>query len=132
MKKIDKVALIYVKDGKVLTTLSKGKSTYYMPGGKREEGENDKDTLVREIKEELSVDIIENSINFYGTFEAQASGKAEGVLVKMTCYVAEFNGTLCPSAEIDKFDWFDNSDIEKVSIVDKIIFKDLQDKGYIK
>ena len=79
MKKIDKVALIYVKDGKVLTTLSKGKDTYYMPGGKRELGESDNETLIREIKEELSVDVIEDTIKFYGTFEAQAEGKAEGI-----------------------------------------------------
>lgn len=131
MKKIDKVALIYVKDGKVLTTLSKGKDTYYMPGGKREPGESDNETLIREIKEELSVDIIEGTIKFYGTFEAQAAGKAEGILVTMTCYMAEFTGTLCPAAEIDKFDWFDCKDIDRVSIVDKLIFKDLRDKGYI-
>lgn len=131
MKKIDKVALIYVKNGKVLTTLSKGKDTYYMPGGKREPGESDNETLIREIKEELSVDVIEDTIRFYGTFEAQAAGKAEGILVTMTCYMAEFTGTLCSSAEIDKFDWFDCKDIDRVSIVDKLIFKDLHDNGYI-
>lgn len=131
MKKIDKIALIYVKNGKILTTLSKGKDTYYLPGGKREPNESDNQTLIREIEEELSVDVIENSIKFYGTFEAQAAGKAEGILVTMTCYMAEIKGTLCPAAEIEKFDWFDCNDIEKVSIVDKLIFKDLQEKGYI-
>ncbi len=33
MKEIDKIALIYVKDGQILSTLSKGKDTYYIPGG---------------------------------------------------------------------------------------------------
>ena len=131
MKKIDKVALIYVKDGKVLTTLSKGKEIYYMPGGKRELNENDNQTLIREIKEEISVDIIEDTIEFYGIFEAQAAGKEEGILVTMNCYTAEFEGKLCPSAEIEKIDWFDYNDIDKVSIVDRLIFKDLQNKGYI-
>ena len=131
MTKIDKVALIYVKNGKVLTTVSKGKKTYYMPGGKREPGESDNETLIREIKEELSVDVIEDTIKFYGVFEAQAEGKAKGILVKMTCYMAAFNGKLCPAAEIDKFDWFDFKDIDRVSIVDRLIFKDLHDKGHI-
>lgn len=131
MTKIDKVALIYVKNGKILTTVSKGKETYYMPGGKREPGESDNETLIREIKEELSVDVIEDTIKFYGIFEAQAEGKAEGILVTMTCYMAEFNGKLCPAAEIDKFDWFGFKDIDRVSIVDRLIFKDLYDKGYI-
>ncbi len=35
MKEIDKIALIYVKDGQILSTLSKGKDTYYLPCGKR-------------------------------------------------------------------------------------------------
>lgn len=131
MKKIDKVALIYIKDRKILTTLSKGKEIYYMPGGKREPGESDKETLIREIKEELSVDVIEDTINLYGTFEAQAAGKAEGIFVTMTCYMADLNGILCPAAEIDKFGWFDCKDLDRVSTVDKLIFKDLQDNGYI-
>lgn len=50
---IDKIAWIHTKDGKILSTLSKGKSTYYIPGGKREGDETDLETLVREVKEEL-------------------------------------------------------------------------------
>ena len=54
---IDKIAWIHTKDGKVLSTLSRGKDVFYIPGGKREENETDEQTLVREIKEELDVDI---------------------------------------------------------------------------
>lgn len=32
MKEIDKIAFIYLKNGKILSTLSKGKDVYYMPG----------------------------------------------------------------------------------------------------
>jgi len=32
---IDKIALIYYKEGKVLSTLSKGRNKYYLPGGKK-------------------------------------------------------------------------------------------------
>ena len=51
MKLIDKIALIYVKDKRILCTLSKGKDIYYLPGGKREKDESDTDTLIRECKE---------------------------------------------------------------------------------
>ena len=74
MKIIDKVALLYVKDGKILSTRSKGKDKYYLPGGKREGNETDLETLAREVKEELSVDVVEATARFYGTFEAQAHG----------------------------------------------------------
>lgn len=58
MKEIDKVALIILENGKILSTKSKGKNKYYIPGGKRENHETDHQTLIREIKEELSVDIL--------------------------------------------------------------------------
>ena len=131
MAVIDKVAFIYIKDGKILSTLSKGKDKYYIPGGKREENETDIQTLVREIKEELSVDIIEDSARFYGVFDAQAHGKAEGTLVKMTCYTADFIGQLQADSEIAEIVWLTTEDIDNVSPVDKLIFTDLKEKGLL-
>lgn len=131
MKLIDKVALLYVKDGKILSTRSKGKDKYYLPGGKREEGETDLETLAREIREELSVDIVADTARFYGTFEAQAHGKEEGVLVRMTCYTAEFEGELKADSEIADIVWLTCRDMESVSPVDKLIFGDLREKGVL-
>ncbi len=124
MKEIDKIALLYLKDGKILSTLSKGKDTYYIPGGKREPGETDEETLVRECREELSIDINKDTIKYYGTFSAQAHGKAEGVLVKMTCYMADFDGELKANSEIQEIRWLNYSDLDKISPVDKLIFED--------
>ena len=42
------------------------------PGGKIEIGESPEKALIREIKEELSVDLIPNSIKYMETFTAQA------------------------------------------------------------
>ena len=132
MAVIDKVAFLYLQDGKILSTRSKGKDKYYIPGGKRETGETDIETLVREVKEELSVDIIESSAKFYGVFETQAHGKAEGVIVKMTCYTAEYAGELKADSEIAEVVWLTTADIESVSPVDKLIFADLHEKGLLK
>ena len=132
MTVIDKVAFLYLQDGKILSTRSKGKDKYYIPGGKREAGETDVETLVREVKEELSVDIVESSAKLYGVFEAQAHGKAEGVIVKMTCYTAEYAGELKADSEIAEIVWLTMADIESVSPVDKLIFADLHEKGLLK
>ena len=128
---IDKVAFLYLQDGKILSTRSKGKDKYYIPGGKREAGESDIETLVREVKEELSVDIIESSAKLYGVFEAQTHGKAEGVIVKMTCYTAEFIGELKADSEIAEIVWLTTADMQAVSPVDKLIFADLKQKGLL-
>lgn len=132
MKEIDKIAFIYLKNGKILSTLSKGKDAYYIPGGKREGSETDEETLIRECKEELTINILKDTIKYYGTFKAQAHGKAEGIIVKMTCYTADFEGTLKPDSEIEEIKWLDYSNLNvKISPVDELIFKDLYDKHLI-
>jgi 8-oxo-dGTP diphosphatase len=128
---IDKLAYIHVKDGKVLISLSWGKDVWYIPGGKREGEESDHEALMREVKEELNVDLISETIKPYGVFEAQAHGKPEGVVVRMTCYMAEFNGTPKPTSEIEKLAYFSYPDKHKTGPVDYLIFDDLKAKGLI-
>src|SRR5437867_4453364 len=106
---IDKLAFIEIRGRKVLETQSFGKDKWYIPGGKRDGDETDRQALIREMKEELQVDLMPETIKHYGTFEAQAHGKAEGMVVRMTCYTAQYNGILNPSAEVEKMDWFDYS-----------------------
>lgn len=128
---IDKIAWIYIKEKKILSTLSKGKDKYYIPGGKRKEFENDVETLTREIREELCVDLDLDTLRYYGTFKAQAHGKSEGIIVKMSCYTADFNGELKVDSEIAEIVWLGYKDLEKISPVDKLIFKDLYEKGLV-
>ncbi|MDQ5950297.1 MAG: 8-oxo-dGTP diphosphatase [Patescibacteria group bacterium] len=128
---IDKLAFIEIQNKKILETKSFGKDKWYIPGGKREGNESDKDALIREIKEELSVDLIPETIEYFGTFESIAHGKPEGTMVRMACYEAEFKGELKPSAEVEKMDWFEYGRIDEVSPVDQLIFEDLKSKGLI-
>ena len=127
MKEIDKIAFIELRNGKILSSKSKGKNKFYIPGGKREKEETDKKTLIREVKEELSVDINASSIKYFGTFSAQSDGDKEGVVVKMTCYKATFTGQLKANNEIEMLKWLDSSDLEIISEVDKKIFNHLKE-----
>lgn len=131
MKTIDKVAWLLLRDGKILSTRSRGKDVFYIPGGKREGNETDLETLTREIREELSVEIVPETVKPYGVFEAQAHGKTEGVLVRMTCCTAEYRGELCPDSEIEEMAWLDCGDADRISPVDRLIFADLRKKGLL-
>jgi 8-oxo-dGTP diphosphatase len=131
MNPINKVAWIEVKHKAILSTKSHGKDKYYLPGGKRECGESDEQTLCREILEELNVVIDVNSLWYFGTFEAQAHGHPEGVLVKMTCYTASYSGQLQASSEIEEIRWLKYADKDLISEVDKLIFEDLKSKHLI-
>ncbi|WP_237275920.1 NUDIX hydrolase [Tenacibaculum ovolyticum] len=132
MKEVDKIAFIETKDGQILSTRSKGKSKYYIPGGKRELGETDEETLTREILEELDVHIKQNTIKYVGTFKAQSDGAKEGILVKMTCYKAEYDGALKPKSEIEEIKWLNYKDLNIISEVDKKIFKFFKENGELK
>ncbi|MEV4144522.1 NUDIX domain-containing protein [Amycolatopsis sp. NPDC049691] len=128
---IDKIAWLHLVDGRILSTRSRGKEVYYLPGGKREPGESDAETLVREIREELDVAIAEESIAPAGVFEAEAHGHA-GTLVRMTCYTAEYAGTLAASSEIEEIVWLAYADRSGVSAVDRLIFDHLHETGRLR
>jgi len=128
---IDKLAYILIVDRKILTTRSKDKDTWYIPGGKREGNETDAEALIREVQEELSVTLKPETIKHYGTFEAQAHGKPEGTIVRMTCYEAEYDGELAPAAEIDELRFVNYDWRSKSSPVDELIFDDLKSKKLI-
>lgn len=128
---IDKLAWIEIVDGKILVARSIGKDAFYIPGGKREHGENDDEALLREIDEELTVSLLPASLEYFGTFEAQAHGHPMGVQVQMTCYWAKYTGTIQPAAEIEEVRWLNYQDKPLVSFVDRIIFDDLHKKGLL-
>ena len=132
MDLIDKLAWIYIKDRRILSTRSKGKDAWYIPGGKREKGESDHEALIREVKEELTVDLLPETIKYLNTFKAQAHAKPEGVYVQMTCYMADYIGDLVPSAEIEEMSWLtSDTDPLLLSPVDRIIFAYLKDRKQI-
>ncbi len=78
------------------------------------------------------VDLKTETIKYLGTFKAQAHGKAEGVIVQMTCYTAEYEGTLQVASEVETMAWLDTSvDYAELSPVDRIIFDYLKEKTLI-
>ena len=115
-KEIDKLAWLYIREGKLLSARSKNKNLFYIPGGKREKGESDEQALIREVKEEISVDLIASSIQYAETFKAQADGKDDGTVVKLTCYFADFQGELLADAEIEEIDFMGYQDASRCSL----------------
>lgn len=131
MGTIDKLAWIEVAGRRILSTRSRGRTTWYIPGGKREGGETDSEALTREIREELSVELVADSIVHYGDFEAQADGHPEGVRVRMKCYTGAYVGRLRAASEIAELAWLTSADVDRVSPVDRLIFEKLQAEGRI-
>ncbi|MGY0149580.1 NUDIX hydrolase [Edwardsiella tarda] len=130
-KEIDKLGWVYIQDKKILMARSYHKATYYIPGGKREAGESDQAALIREIKEELSVDLLADSIVSLGEFRGQADGKPAGVRVKIHCFRGEFSGELAANAEIEHIAWLTYADRARCSLVSAKILAALNAQGLI-
>jgi 8-oxo-dGTP pyrophosphatase MutT (NUDIX family) len=130
-KIIDKLAWIHLKDSRILCVRSKGKSLFYIPGGKRNQGESDVTALQREIKEELQVSLDTSTLRFVKVFEAQADGRKPGILVRMTCYTASFKGVFQADSEIEEIAWLRYQDKSKVSIVGQHVFDYLKHQGQL-
>ncbi|MGV9883627.1 NUDIX hydrolase [Streptomyces sp. NPDC003006] len=126
---IDTVAWVRVEGGRILCARPRGKDVFYIPGGKREGAESDLETLVREIKEELTVSLDAETVAHVGTYEAGAPGLPDRVTVRMACYTAEYDGELAPSSEIDEVAWFSYDDRGRVPPVDQLLFDDLRASG---
>ena len=128
MPLIDKIAWLHLHEGQLLSTRSRGKDRYYIPGGKREAGETDEQTLVREIREELTVELLVESIVYRGTFEAPAHGHAPDVRVQLTCYSADYTGHIQPAAEIEEVIWLTYQHRPLVAPADQLIFDWLREQ----
>lgn len=131
VNEIDKLAFIYIKDKKILSSRTKGRSIWYIPGGKREKGENDIEALQREVKEELNITLVLPSLRYMGAYKAHADSHQHGVIVKMSCYYGEFIGQLQPKNEIEEITYLSYSDKDKSSPVDQLIFDELYKTGII-
>lgn len=104
--KITHISLVHIRDKKILLVLGKGKDIWQAPGGKKEEGETDEETLMRECKEELSIDIQPETITYLKTITGKAHSKNEDVDIEIKLYNAEFDGHVIPQAEIEKAEYF--------------------------
>lgn len=143
-KVFEKIALLDIKDGRVLVAHSKDRDVSFIPGGKRERikvqengiiverWETDAETLIREIREEMGVQLIPDAIQYYGTIEDQAHDRPEGDRVRVIVYKASYSGDLHPGAEIDRLEYFDFSRINDVGSVLQKLFLKLKETGEIR
>lgn len=122
---IDTVAWVLIVDRRILCARPSGKEIFYIPGGKREAGESDEQTLVREIAEELTVALVAETVEPVGVYEA-VDGTAR---VRMSCYRAEYRGQLTASSEIAEIAWFGYADRPHVPPVDQLLFDELHTAG---
>ncbi|MCH7850263.1 MAG: NUDIX domain-containing protein [Nanoarchaeota archaeon] len=118
-----------IKNNKLL--LVRKKTTWILPGGKPEIGEDDLECLCREIDEELSGTKIKD-IHFYKYFDGQTPHQRD--ILRAKVYFANMDGDLHQVRDGDSITeatWVDNFSKYNLSDITSKIVKSLQQDNYI-
>ncbi|HYM65896.1 MAG TPA: NUDIX domain-containing protein [Patescibacteria group bacterium] len=128
---MDALAWVHVEDRRLLVVRTAGKDAFYLPGGKREPGESDLDALRREVREEVTVNLIPETLAPAGTYRAPAHDYPAGTVVDLVCYAAEFEGEINAAAEIAEVAWFGPEDVERCAPAVRLVMGALHEAGRI-
>jgi 8-oxo-dGTP diphosphatase len=99
-------AAVLDRRGLLLVSKRAAPDVFYLPGGKPEPGEAARDTLDRELAEELGVTVAEAE----PFADVRAPAALEGVEMWMSVFLARLVGAPAPVAEIAALRWWPHDD----------------------
>lgn len=102
-------AIVTDSAGRAVVVRKSGTSGFMQPGGKIERGESALATLIRELREELGLEVDVESTEFLGSYEAAALNEP-GQTVRAEVFALETDAELHPAAEIDAIYWLESPD----------------------
>lgn len=100
---------ISVRDGRLLAVRTYGRDAFYLPGGKIETGESPEQGLVREIREELQLELQPETLTPVTVVDDDAHG-LPGVRLRMHCYRGTALGGIRAAGEIAEYAWLGRAD----------------------
>ena len=118
MVDIRKAGGILIKDRKFLVVRQKDKDFFIAPGGKLIENETPIEALIRELIEEICVEVQPHDLTEFGVFTAPAAG-AENKLLQMNVYlVNRWQGEIVinENDRVCEFRWIDSNDLRKIKL----------------
>ncbi|MBC9225905.1 GNAT family N-acetyltransferase [Aeromicrobium sp. zg-636] len=92
-------------DGRILVVRKAGSEIFMQPGGKPEPGEQPVEALVRELAEELLIDVDPDDLAAWGRFEADAANEPGHHLVA-DVFALRLDREVTAAAEIAEARWF--------------------------
>jgi precorrin-6Y C5,15-methyltransferase (decarboxylating) len=97
------VAAVCLRDdaGRVLAVRKRGTTRFMQPGGKLEPGETPAQAAVREVREEVGLDV---EVRYLGEFTTETANEP-GAVLESTVFTAELTGTPVADGEIEELRW---------------------------
>ena len=104
------VAAVVVLDERrrVLTVRKRGTRRFILPGGKPEADEDLRDTAVRELAEEVGLELVGDDLQSWGVhIDVAANEPDTTVRAGVYAWTGRVSDTLLPAAEIAELRWLD-------------------------
>lgn len=111
--------LIDQRDDTLLLVRVRQNEHWYLPGGKIEPHETADAALIRELREELDIELLPDSIRYLYTVTGPAYGQPGNV--ELICFSATWRGELHPLGEVSEACWLDHRDTVKFAPAVKIL-----------
>ena len=97
-------AVITDDEGRLLLVRKRGTDRFMQAGGKIDAGETPAVALMRELGEELAIEVLPGDLDYLGRFDAPAANEA-GYVVDAEIFFVSVRGEAVASAEIDELIW---------------------------
>lgn len=120
------VSSLIKKDGKYLLVKKKKNPTHFiLPGGKIEDGESLENALIRELKEELSIEVTKEQLTYFTKVKTIA--QFENLPITSDIFLVDYEGPISVANEIESYSWIDipNHDNKELA---KVLVKLKEDK----
>ncbi|GGU18167.1 NUDIX hydrolase [Streptomyces violascens] len=125
---LQSVGWICIRDGRLLVVRSVGRDAFYLPGGKIEPGESHQQALVREVREELTIELAPQGLAPAMLVSATAHG-LDNTQLHMHCYTSPGNGEPKPAREIQELAWVDSHDTSRCAPAVVTVLRNLHAQG---
>jgi len=103
-------AIMINAEGRVLLVRKRGTRYFMQPGGKIESTERPVAALIRELKEELQINVTEHDTQYVGQFTDTAANEPGHTLIAEIFTVLVPTLTIMPAAEIEEIAWLHPSE----------------------
>ena len=104
-------AIVTDPAGRALLVRKRGTERFMQPGGKVEPGESAVETLTRELREELGLELDPEKAEYLGIFRADAANEPD-TLVSAAVFALVTDQELEAQAEIDEIRWIDSTEVD--------------------
>ncbi|ATZ95803.1 NUDIX domain-containing protein [Dickeya fangzhongdai] len=111
--------LVHYLNNQLLVVKPRNKNVWYLPGGKINDGENIRTALIRELQEELNIQLREEDMTYLRSVIGPSHDYSDDTLLH--CFTTSASLNIRPDNEIEQVKYITSGDVEVAPLVTAFI-----------